>query len=87
MSLPRQLDSGIDLLGGHLRRVDRVAAGASAIPLSVYYAIGRFVRAVSVIVITWIASLMLLYPYAFIASICVVTQTQCGPGASDGPFG
>jgi hypothetical protein len=57
-----------------------IALVASALALSVYWALGRFVRQLAMLVMVWLASLVPLYFYAFFALIFALTYTQCGPG-------
>jgi hypothetical protein len=64
-----------------------IALLASALALSIYWALGRFVRRLAMLVVVWVASLVPLYYYAFFALIIALTYTQCGPGASDCPLG
>jgi hypothetical protein len=64
-----------------------VALVASSLPLSLYWAMGRFVRDMVALVVAWLASLVLLYYYALIAALIVVGYTQCGPGSSSCPLG
>jgi hypothetical protein len=81
------IDHAVDVSGGRALGGAALAATVTAAPLSVYAAMGRFIRATSMLVISWIASQMLLYPYALFALVYVIAQTQCGPGATDCPFG
>lgn len=64
-----------------------VAVLASVLPLSLYWAAGRFVRDLVDLVLAWLASLAPLYIYAVIESLIVVAYTQCGPGSSECPLG
>lgn len=59
-----------------------IALLASALALSVYWALGRFVRQLAMLIVVWVASLVPLYFYAFFALIIALTYTQCGPGNS-----
>ncbi len=59
-----------------------IALLASAPALSVYWALGRVVRQVAMLIVVWVASLMPLYFYAFIALTFALSYTQCGPGNS-----
>lgn len=63
-----------------------VAVLASSLPLSLYWAMGRFVRDLVALVVGWVASLAPLYFYALYALLFVVAYTQCG-GSSGCPFG
>jgi hypothetical protein len=74
--------SGDRAIGGAV-----VAVVAASLPLSLYWALGRFVRDIVALVVAWMASLVLLYYYALIAVLIVVGYTQCGPGSSSCPLG
>jgi hypothetical protein len=64
-----------------------VAFLASALPLSLYWLMGRVLRPLVAVVMAWAVGLAPLYYYALIASLIVVGYTQCGPGSTDCPLG
>jgi hypothetical protein len=65
-------------LGGAL-----VAFVASALPLGLYWAMGRLVRRLVVLVVAWVASLAPLYYYALFAVLITYSLTQCGATTSE----
>src|SRR6185437_2345043 len=64
-----------------------IALLASALALGIYWALGRFVRQLAMLVVVWVASLVPLYFYAFFALIIVLRNTQCRPGNPGCLFG
>jgi hypothetical protein len=64
-----------------------IALLASALALSVYWGLGRFVRRFGALMAVWMVSLVPLYFYAFFALVIALTYTQCGPGNPGCLFG
>jgi hypothetical protein len=77
----------LDVSSGRALHGAVIALLASAGALAIYWAMGRFVRQIAMLVGLWALSLVPLYYYAFFALVVVVTYTQCAPGNSDCPFG
>ena len=85
---------GVLSYAGHAPDVSRsqaldgaaIALLASAPPLGMYWALGRLVRRLPSLVVGWIASLVPLYFYAFLALVIVAGHTQCGPEAYECPL-
>jgi hypothetical protein len=71
-----------DVSGGRALGGAVVALMASALPLSLYWVMGRVVRRLLVLVVAWAVSLAPLYYYALFAALIVFSLSQCGP-ASD----
>jgi hypothetical protein len=57
-----------------------VAVIATAFPLTVYWALGRLIRRLALVLVAWLLSLAPLYYYAYVVVFVVVVATQCAPG-------
>ncbi len=63
-----------------------IASLATALALSVYYAIGRLSHRLLFAVLTWVATLFPLYLYALVVWLMVAGSTQCPPDAYECPL-
>jgi hypothetical protein len=59
---------------------------ASALALTMYWALGIVVRHLVTLAGLWVVSLVPLYFYAFFAWLIVAGHTQCGPQAYECPL-
>jgi hypothetical protein len=85
LGLLAYLSRAPDVSGSRALDGAAIALAASAIPLSMYYTLGRLIRRAMAVLVVWLLSLLPLYYYAIFAVIVVASWAQCTPGQYECP--